>query len=252
MEFIRFIDVVDIVIVAILLYRVYKMVRSTPIMSVFAGILTFIVVWLLVTFVFQMQLLGAIMDQIVNVGMISLIVIFKDEIRKWLFLIGTRNNLLVKIFRRINFQKKEVSNESVMPIVKACKSMSNQKTGALIIIKGEISLDDIIRTGDELDAKINSRLIENIFFKNSPLHDGAMIIDNKRIVAAGCILPVTHNLEVPKHLGLRHRAALGMSEESDAIAIIVSEETGAISVAQGGAFQLDISSKELESILSKK
>ena len=137
-----------------------------------------------------------------------------------------------------------------MPIVMACMSMSKGKVGALIVIERSAPLDDIIETGDRINANINQRLIENIFFKNSPLHDGAMIISKKRIAAAGCILPVSHNLDIPKELGLRHRAALGMSQDSDAICVIVSEETGRISVAIKGEFRLRLSAEELESVLA--
>lgn len=141
-------------------------------------------------------------------------------------------------------------HEDIMPIVMACISMSKGKVGALIVIERDFPLDDIIRTGDVIDANINQRLIENIFFKNSPLHDGAMIIRKKRIEAAGCILPVSHNLDIPKELGLRHRAALGMSQESDALCIIVSEETGDISVAHRGQFHLKLNAEQLESFLT--
>ena len=134
----------------------------------------------------------------------------------------------------------------------ACMSMSKSKVGALIVIERSAPLDDIIETGDRINANINQRLIENIFFKNSPLHDGAMIVSKKRIAAAGCILPVSHNLDIPKELGLRHRAALGMSQESDAICIIVSEETGRISVAIKGEFGLRLSAEELEAVLAKE
>lgn len=139
-----------------------------------------------------------------------------------------------------------------MPIVIACISMGKQKVGALIVMERNVPLDDVIRTGEIIDANINQRLIENIFFKNSPLHDGAMVISKKRIKAAGCILPVSHNLDIPKELGLRHRAAMGISQVSDALAIIVSEETGAISVAWRGQFYLRQSAEELESLLTKE
>lgn len=139
-----------------------------------------------------------------------------------------------------------------MPIVMACMSMSRGKVGALIVIERGISLSDICDTGDYIDARINQRLIENIFFKSSPLHDGAMVITKKRIRAAGCILPVSHNQDIPKELGLRHRAAMGISQDSDAIAIVVSEETGRISVAIKGEFQLRLSAEQLESVLTKE
>ena len=139
-----------------------------------------------------------------------------------------------------------------MPIVLACMSMSKGKVGALIVIEKSVPLNDIIRTGEIINANVNQRLIENIFFKNSPLHDGAMIIRHKRIEAAGCILPVSHDLNIPKELGLRHRAAMGVSQETDALAIIVSEETGGISVAHKGQFQLRLTAEELERILTKE
>ena len=139
-----------------------------------------------------------------------------------------------------------------MPIVWACMDMAKGKVGALIVIERATPLDDIVQTGEVIDANINKLLIENIFFKNSPLHDGAMIISKRRIKAAGCILPVSHNMDIPKELGLRHRAALGISQDSDAIAVIVSEETGRISVAIKGNFKLRLSAEDLESILARE
>ena len=139
-----------------------------------------------------------------------------------------------------------------MPIVMAAMNMSKGKVGALIVIERTVPLDDVMATGDQIDAAINQRLIENIYFKNSPLHDGAVVVASKRIKAAGCILPVSHNLDIPKELGLRHRAAMGISQESDAVAVVVSEETGGISVAVNGSFKLRLSAEELESILTKE
>ena len=139
-----------------------------------------------------------------------------------------------------------------MPVVMATMNMSRGKVGALIVIERTSLLDDIVATGDTIDANINQRLIENIFFKNSPLHDGAMVISKKRIKAAGCILPVSHDLSIPKELGLRHRAAMGISQETDALAVVVSEETGGISVAVRGEFRLRLSAEELEGILTKE
>jgi len=198
-----------------------------------------------------MQLLGAIMNQIVNVGVIGLIVLFQDEIRQFLTRIGSQNNFFMRIFGKMFSSKKEKAVDSdVMQIVIACRNMAKEKVGALIVIKREMSLSSIEITGDTINADVNSRLIENIFFKNSPLHDGAMIIANNKIIAAGCILPVTHSMNVPKELGLRHRAALGISEKTDAKAIIISEETGRISVADKGEFRLNLTPEELEKALS--
>lgn len=148
--------------------------------------------------------------------------------------------------------KDKVDMESIMPVVMACMNMGKARIGALIVIERISSLDDIVETGDIIDANINQRLIENIFFKNSPLHDGAMVISKKRIRAAGCILPVSHSIDIPKELGLRHRAAMGISQDSDAIAIVVSEETGRISVAIKGQFHLRLSAEQLENILTRE
>ena len=248
---IRLIDIIDIVLVAYLLYRTYKVLSGTIAIRIFIGILTFIVIWLIVTYTFQMQLLGAIMNQIVNVGVIGLIVLFQDEIRQFLNRLGSRNNIITRFFGKIFFSgKEEIINSEIMQIVIACKNMSKEKIGALIVIKRAMSLHSVEITGDMVNADINSRLIENIFFKNSPLHDGAMVIANNKIASVGCILPVTHSLNIPKELGLRHRAALGISEKTDAKAIIISEETGRISVAEKGNLRLDLTPEELETFLS--
>jgi uncharacterized protein (TIGR00159 family) len=148
--------------------------------------------------------------------------------------------------------EKKALKEIIMPVVMASMNMSRGKVGALIVIERAMPLDEIAVTGDQIDSNINQRLIENIFFKNSPLHDGAMIISKRRIRAAGCILPVSHDMDIPKELGLRHRAAMGVSQESDAVAVVVSEETGSISVAVSGQFKLRLSAEELESILTKE
>jgi uncharacterized protein (TIGR00159 family) len=239
-------DFIDILLVAILLYYSYKVMRSSGSINVFAGILIFVIIWLLVTQVLEMRLLGSILDKFVSVGVLVLIILFQDEIRRFLLLIGSHQHVsaLVKFFT--GTKQETVSRDDIMPIVLACMNMSKRKIGALIVIERNFPLNDIVRTGEDIDAKINQRLIENIFFKNSPLHDGAMIISKKRIKAAGCILPVSHNLDIPKELGLRHRAALGISQESDAQAIIVSEETGAISVAYRGQYYLRLNAEELE------
>ena len=186
--------------------------------------------------------------------MIGLIVLFQEEIRRFLYSLGAHQRFqsIMRFFFLGNKSKSTVDKETIMPIVMACMDMSRGKVGALIVIERGLRLDDIVDTGDLIDARINQRLIENIFFKNSPLHDGAMIITGKRIRAAGCILPVSHNHDIPKELGLRHRAALGISQDSDCIAIVVSEETGGISVAIKGQFQLRLSAEKLENILSKE
>ena len=246
-------DVVDIVLVALMLYYVYRLMKESRSLNVFIGIIVFVIVWLFVSQIIEMRLLGSIMDKLVSVGVIGLIVLFQEEIRKFLYTLGThrRFQMVTRFFFSGNGSKDNgADKQTIMPIVMACIDMARGKVGALIVIERMVKLDDIVETGDLIDANINQRLIENIFFKNSPLHDGAMIISNKRIKAAGCILPVSHNLDIPKELGLRHRAALGVSQETDALAIIVSEETGGISIAYHGQFHLKLTAEELERMLT--
>ena len=246
-------DFIDILLVAFLLYYTYKLMKASGSINVFTGILVFILIWLVVSQVLEMKLLGSIFDQLVNVGVLALIVIFQDDIRRFLLTLGSHRHVsaLIRFFTG-NKKKDEKIHEDIMPIVMACIIMGKQKVGALIVVEHNAPMDDVVRTGEVIDANINQRLIENIFFKNSPLHDGAMVISKHRIKAAGCILPVSHNLDIPKELGLRHRAALGISQVSDAHAVIVSEETGGISVAYKGQFHLHLSAEELESILTKE
>ena len=248
-------DIVDIVLVAIMLFYIYRLMKESRSLNVFMGILVFIVLWLVVSQILEMRLLGSIMDKLVSVGVIALIILFQDDIRKFLYNLGAHQR--VQAFKRLfsssdKLQNTEKVKQVIMPIVMSCMSMSKKKVGALIVIQRSTPLDDIVATGERIDATVSQRLIENLFFKNSPLHDGAMIIANQHIKAAGCILPVSHDLNIPKELGLRHRAALGITHESDCIAIVVSEETGSISVAIRSEFQLRLSAEKLESILTRE
>lgn len=246
-------DFVDIFCVALMLYYIYRLMKESRSLNVFIGIMVFIVVWLFVSQILEMRLLGSIMDKLVSAGVIAIIILFQEEIRKFLYNLGAhrRVNGIIRLFVSGD-NKDKVDMESIMPVVMACMNMGKARIGALIVIERISSLDDIVETGDIIDANINQRLIENIFFKNSPLHDGAMVISKKRIRAAGCILPVSHSIDIPKELGLRHRAAMGISQDSDAIAIVVSEETGRISVAIKGQFHLRLSAEQLESILTRE
>ena len=248
-------DIIDIVLVALMLFYVYRLMKESRSLNVFMGILMFIVLWLVVSQVLEMRLLGSIMDKLVSVGVIGLIILFQEDIRKFLYNLGAHQRM--RFIRRMfssNDKKQDMEKlkNVIMPIVMSCMSMSKKKIGALIVIQRATPLDDIIATGEIIDSSVSQRLIENLFFKNSPLHDGAMIIVNQRIRAAGCILPVSHNLDIPKELGLRHRAALGITHESDCIAIVVSEETGGISVAIRSQFQLRLTAEKLESILTQE
>ncbi len=186
-----------------------------------------------------------------SIGLIILVVIFQDQIKRFLIDLGSQRRWSKwrNIFRHGD-ERDRHDHKHIMQVVYACMSMSKSKTGALIVFQRKMPLGDYEKTGDVIDADINTRLIENIFFKNSPLHDGAMIIADKRIMSVGCILPVSHDMNIPKELGLRHRAALGMSQVTDAVCIIVSEETGNISVARDGEFSIKVSGLDLEHILS--
>ena len=245
----------SIVLVALMLYYIYRLMKESRSLNVFMGIMVFVVLWLVVSQILQMRLLGSIMDKLVSVGVIALIILFQEDIRKFLYNLGAHQR--IQALRRLfsNSDKRQNSEklkQVIIPLVMSCMSMSKKKVGALIVIQRATPLDDIVATGERIDATVSQRLIENLFFKNSPLHDGAMVIHNQRIKAAGCILPVSHDLNIPKELGLRHRAALGITHESDCIAIVVSEETGSISVAIRSEFQLRLSAEKLESILTQE
>lgn len=242
-------DIIDILLFALLLYYLYRLMKDSGSLNIFAGIMIFLFVWVLVSKILGMRLLGSVFDQMMNVGAIALVVIFHEEIRNFFKSLGSRRYF--KYLSTLFTRKGEDGNiENVMPVVMACISMAQQKVGALIVIEQKVALDDVIRTGEPINSDISQRLIEAIFFKNAPLHDGAMVIRGGRIVAAQCILPVSHDLNIPRKLGLRHRSAMGVSEMSDAIAIIVSEETGSISVAQNGKFSLNLDAHKLEQLLS--
>jgi uncharacterized protein (TIGR00159 family) len=249
-------DIIDILLVALMLYYIYRLMRDSRSLNVFIGILVFVVVWIFVSQVLEMRLLGTILDKLVSVGVIALIVLFQDDIRKVLYNLGAHQRMrrLSAFFttKKMRQRKKGSVKQDIMPVVMACMNMGRNKVGALIVFERSMPLDEIVSTGDRINADINQRLIENIFFKNSPLHDGAMIISDHRIKAASCILPVSHDLDIPKELGLRHRSAMGIAQESDALAIVVSEETGTISIAIRGEFRLRLSAEELESILTKE
>ncbi len=244
-------DLLDILIVAAILYYIYKVMKSSGTISLFYGVLLFIMIWVVAAEIFDMKLTGTILDKFMSIGLIVLVILFQDQIKRFLIDIGSHSHIdqLKRVFHHSAKDTKSYHN-LIMAIVYACLSMSKSKTGALICLQRKVPLGDYEKTGDIIDADINTRLIENIFFKNSPLHDGAMIIAHRRISAVGCILPVSHDMHLPKHLGLRHRAALGMSQASDALCVVVSEETGNISVAKDGIMTTNITSSDLEKQLS--
>lgn len=247
-------DILDILIVAMLLYYLYKIMKESGTINIFYGVLAFIVVWVLASEILEMKLIGSILDKFMSIGLLVLVILFQDQIKRFLVELGSKKRwkFLTSIFhhRKEGAASAEDSHTRIMPIVYACMSMAKSKTGALIVIEQDVPLENYEKTGDKIDAEINARLIENIFFKNSPLHDGALIIDSGRLKAAGCILPVSHDTDVPRSLGLRHRSALGISQATDAFAIVVSEETGNISVAYRGKLSTRLTSTELEKRLS--
>ena len=245
-------DIIDILLVALLLYYLYRVMKKSGTINIFVGILSIIGVWIVTSGIFEMKLTGTILDKFMNIGLLILVILFQDQIKRFLVDLGSQNKW--RAIRRLIFRQEEISEENhadITTIVYSCMNMSKTKTGALIVIQRKMPLTDYEKTGDEINANINVRLIENIFFKNSPLHDGAMIIAQHKITAAGCILPVSHDMNIPKILGLRHRAALGMSQVTDALCIIVSEETGKISVAKDGELKVHVSTIDLENILSQ-
>ena len=219
-------DIADILCVALLLFYLYKMMKRTGSLNMFIGIIVFILVWMIVSQVLEMQLLGVVLDKLVDVGVIALIVLFADDIRRFFRDLGTRTRT-GKLYKWLSKHNRKNEDAALwQPVVKACSSMSDSKEGALIVIQNNDLLSELVQVGETIDANINQQLLENIFFKNSPLHDGAVIINNYRIESAACILPISHSENVPKQFGLRHRAALGITQLCDAAAIVVSEETG--------------------------
>ncbi|MBQ3575952.1 MAG: diadenylate cyclase CdaA [Coprobacter sp.] len=244
-------DIIDIFLVSIILYYVYRVMRVSGTIKIFGGIIAFIVIWILVSRIFEMQLLGSIMDKLVNVGVIILVILFQDDIRIFLSELGSHNSWkrFTNFFKAKKSETDEVP-EYVMHIVYACKNMSQTKTGALIVVKQDMPLVKYEATGEKINAEIESRLIETIFYKGTPLHDGAIIIGDGKIIAASCILPVSHAPNIPRELGLRHRSALGITQETDAVAVIVSEERGEISFAKNGKISRNITTQALERMLS--
>lgn len=249
---IRFLDILDIFLVAMLLYQLYRLIKGTVAFNIVIGLFSLYLFWLIVK-ALNMQLLGSIMGQFIGVGVLALIIVFHPEIRKFLVFIGTNYNVnrVLSLDKLFGIHKgKIVENEEIEILVETCFSLSKSKTGALIVIARSSELADQIRTGELLNAQISSSLLRTIFFKNTPLHDGAVIIRNNIIAAAGCILPLTQR-EVDKTLGLRHRAAIGITENTDAVAIVVSEERGSVSFTVEGEIKRRISREVLVELLEE-
>ena len=251
---ITLVDIIDIFVVALIMFQVYRLTRGTNALRIVVGILIIYLLWI-VTRVLNMELLSMILGQIIGVGVIALIIVFQQEIRRFLILLGTqytnrRVSFMARLFRPRGRKVKVVGQEWIDTVVGACADMAKTKTGALIVIARKVNLLPFIEQGERIDALISASLIKNIFFKNSPLHDGAMVIADDRIAAARCVLPSTER-EGPMEFGMRHRAALGASEITDALVIVVSEERGTISIARKGHISRDISPAHLQVLLRK-
>jgi diadenylate cyclase len=244
------VDVIDIVLVAFLLYYLYKLVKGTVAINIFVGIVIVYLIWKL-TQALQMQLLSNILGGFISVGMFALIVVFQQEIRKFLLMIGSANiGNRKKFFKQLKFLKSDAVPEIYTDdIIAACTKMGSTKTGALIVLERNNNLDFLVITGDEMNINVTQPIIESIFFKNSPLHDGAVIISNNIIKATRVILPLNNERKIPQRFGLRHRAAIGITEKTDALALVVSEETGQISYVKDGEFIIFKTTSELTEMI---
>ena len=251
---IRIIDIVDILLVAFLVYQLYRLLRGTNVMRIFWAILVFYISWR-VSALLNMRFLSTILGGVMSVGLIALVIVFQPEIRKFLLLIGTKTSVTGDtLMKRYQFWRSGMNNKSDIDFdsyIHACVHMSHSKTGALIIFKHYNEVEELVKTGEVINAKVSSPLLETIFFKNSPLHDGAVIVRGSTVLAARCILPVTSRTDIDPNLGLRHRSAIGVTEQLDCIAVIVSEETGAISYALGGEIHHNVTPVQLRHALGE-
>lgn len=247
---IRFVDILDIFFVAFLIYQLYLLIKGTAAFNIIIGMFIFYLVWMVIKGL-KMELMSDILGQVVGVGVLALIIIFQQEIRKMFLMLGTRYNLNKKFSFDTLFsgEEEEFSNVQIKEIVMACEAMSRNKTGALIALTNKTQLKEYVDTGEKIDSRISSALLQNIFFKNSPLHDGAVIIGDGKIIAARCVLPVTNKKLKNPLLGLRHRAAIGLTLVTDAQVIIVSEETGRIAYAYNGNIHENVNPIDLTRLI---
>lgn len=248
-------DAIDILLVAIILYLAYNLVKGTSAINIFIGLASIYFAYIVIK-AFDLKLLSSLLGKFVNLGVIAVMIVFQQEIRKFLLYLGSNEFLRNRNWKNVlkfNLNTNELSNIPLdsEAIAEACFNMSASKTGALIVIARKSDLKFYINTGDILDSALSSRMIENIFYKNSPLHDGAVIIEENRIVAARCVLPVSENNSLPANYGMRHRAAVGITENTDAIAVSVSEQTGAVSITIDGDIKSNLSRENLIFLLEK-
>lgn len=243
---VRFTDILDVIIIAFLVYKLLDLVRSTRAENILKGVVIFLLaLWL--SEIFHLYGIAYILGNMVQVGILALIILFQPEIRQILEKLGSRNIRLLRAFTPA--QQQTELEKAIDQTVIACSEMSKTKTGVLIVFERHILLDDMVRSGTTLDAAVSSELLKNIFFVKAPMHDGAVIIRHGRILGAGCMLPLSKNVNLSRDLGMRHRAGIGMSENSDAVVVIVSEETGSISVAVGGMLKRHLMPETLSKLL---
>jgi len=243
---VSWVDFVDIALVSILLYQIYKLIRGSIAVNIFLGILSLYLVYLIVRAA-QMELLATILGQFMGVGVLAMIILFQPEIRKFLLVIGRSAEFRENIFKTISTWRQQYHDDfDINQVTEACKALKASKTGALLIFSRDTELKFYAETGDSLDSMVNKRLLISIFNKNSPLHDGAVIIHKGRIKAARCVLPVSENDHLPPTFGLRHRAAVGMSESTDTLVLAISEETGRLILARNGKFLRHLKLRQVE------
>ena len=243
---VRFTDILDVIIIAFLVYKLLDLVRSTRAENILKGVVIFLLaLWL--SEIFHLNGIAYILGNMVQVGILALIILFQPEIRQILEKLGSRNIRLLQAFTPV--QQQTELEKAIDQTVIACSEMAKTKTGVLIVFERHILLDDMVRSGTTLDAAVSSELLKNIFFVKAPMHDGAVIIRHGRILGAGCMLPLSKNVNLSRDLGMRHRAGIGMSENSDAVVVIVSEETGSISVAVGGMLKRHLMPETLSKLL---
>jgi uncharacterized protein (TIGR00159 family) len=251
---VRIVDVLDVLIVGYLMYQIYKLLRGTIAFNIFIGVLTLYIVWWMVGQL-QMELLSKVLTQFVNVGVILIVVIFQEEIRRFLLFLGNNTlNRQIKMVGQLFNRESTLTDERRLHkqlLKKTLTRMSRRKTGALVVLANNMNLEGVINEGVELDANISESLLESIFNKESPLHDGAVIIANGKIQAASCILPISDSQSLPGSVGMRHRAAVGLTERANVAVFIVSEENGRIAMAEDGKLHTNLSEEQLETFLEE-
>ena len=250
---ITFIDIIDIILVTVLLFYLYKLLRGTVAINIFIGIVIIYLIWKF-TDVLNMNVLSNLLGKFISVGFFALIVVFQQEIRKFLLLLGstnfaTKKNIL-KYFKFLN-NTDEIISLDIKTLILSCEKMSSEKTGAIIVIERENNLEFLKNTGDKTKIRLTSQILETIFFKNSPLHDGAVIIKDNSVIATRIVLPVSESESIPKNFGLRHKAGIGISEKTDSIVLVISEQTGKVSYIKDGEFENFISFKKLSNQIKK-